>query len=177
MKSLGTPAEQYVSGRSALDGMAMMERPALQLRFGNFILDLARSALLHEGRCVSLRRQAFDTLRHLVERRGHVSAAPAFRPHKRPSKESPARVPFMTRGIINVRFRQELENRNETLDYRAKTLGRRRDLRRFEWIGHITTWRRYADTLLPSRCKPGQRFLRWLCDCEFYCINDQRNIF
>jgi DNA-binding winged helix-turn-helix (wHTH) protein len=50
----------------------MMERPALHLRFGAFVLDLSRSALLHEGRYVPLRRQAFDTLRHLVERRGDV---------------------------------------------------------------------------------------------------------
>ena len=49
-----------------------MERPALQLRFGTFILDLSRSALFHGERQVPLRRQTFDTLRHLVEREGQV---------------------------------------------------------------------------------------------------------
>jgi DNA-binding winged helix-turn-helix (wHTH) protein len=49
-----------------------MDRPAPQLHFGAFILDIPRNALLHEGRDVPLRRQTFDTLRYLVERRGQV---------------------------------------------------------------------------------------------------------
>jgi DNA-binding winged helix-turn-helix (wHTH) protein len=49
-----------------------MDRPARQLRFGAFILDLSRSALFREEREVPLRRQTFDTLRYLVERGGHV---------------------------------------------------------------------------------------------------------
>jgi DNA-binding winged helix-turn-helix (wHTH) protein len=50
----------------------MIDQPARQLNFGAFALDLARCALLHEGRPVPLRRQSFDTLRYLAERSGQV---------------------------------------------------------------------------------------------------------
>jgi DNA-binding winged helix-turn-helix (wHTH) protein len=50
----------------------MIDRPARQLSFGAFVLDLARCALLHEGRPVPLRRQSFDTLRYLAESSGQV---------------------------------------------------------------------------------------------------------
>jgi DNA-binding winged helix-turn-helix (wHTH) protein len=43
-----------------------------QLHFGSFVLDLARGELLHGTRKVPLRRQAFNTLRYLIDRRGHV---------------------------------------------------------------------------------------------------------
>src|ERR1700730_10102906 len=46
--------------------------PAGQLRFGSFVLDLARGELLHGAQQVPLRRQAFDTLRYLIEHSGSV---------------------------------------------------------------------------------------------------------
>jgi hypothetical protein len=50
----------------------MIDPSAGQLRFGSFVLDLARSELLDGARHVLLRRQAFDTLRYLIEHSGRV---------------------------------------------------------------------------------------------------------
>jgi DNA-binding winged helix-turn-helix (wHTH) protein len=50
----------------------MIDPPAGQLRFGSFVLDLARCELLRGEQPVLLRRQAFDTLRYLIDRRGQL---------------------------------------------------------------------------------------------------------
>jgi DNA-binding winged helix-turn-helix (wHTH) protein len=50
----------------------MSDPSAGQLRFGSFVLDLPRGELLHGARHVPLRRQAFDTLHHLIERSGRI---------------------------------------------------------------------------------------------------------
>ncbi|MBN9088765.1 MAG: winged helix-turn-helix domain-containing protein [Reyranella sp.] len=52
--------------------MSTTDQNFRQLRFGSFVLDLSRSVLLHEGRQVPLRRQAFDTLRYMAEHSGRV---------------------------------------------------------------------------------------------------------
>jgi DNA-binding winged helix-turn-helix (wHTH) protein len=53
-------------------GAAMIDPSAEQVRFGSFVLDLARGELLHGARQVPLRRQAFDTLRYLIEHSGRI---------------------------------------------------------------------------------------------------------
>jgi DNA-binding winged helix-turn-helix (wHTH) protein len=50
----------------------MSDPSAGQLRFGSFVLDLARCELLRGEQPVLLRRQAFDTLRYLIDRRGQL---------------------------------------------------------------------------------------------------------
>jgi DNA-binding winged helix-turn-helix (wHTH) protein len=50
----------------------MIDPSAEQVRFGSFVLDLARGELLHGARQVPLRRQAFDTLRYLIEHSGRI---------------------------------------------------------------------------------------------------------
>src|SRR5262245_10192271 len=50
----------------------MLDTPSKVLRFDKFTLDLARSILLRGEDELALRRQSFDVLRHLAERRGEV---------------------------------------------------------------------------------------------------------
>jgi DNA-binding winged helix-turn-helix (wHTH) protein len=50
----------------------MIDPSAGQLRFGSFVLDLARCELLRGDQPALLRRQAFDTLRYLIDRRGQL---------------------------------------------------------------------------------------------------------
>jgi DNA-binding winged helix-turn-helix (wHTH) protein len=50
----------------------MTDPSAEQVRFGNFVLDVARGELLRNGEPVPLRRQAFDTLRYLIEHSGRI---------------------------------------------------------------------------------------------------------
>jgi TolB-like protein/DNA-binding winged helix-turn-helix (wHTH) protein/Tfp pilus assembly protein PilF len=50
----------------------MEEGPSRLYVFGEFTLDLDRARLLHNGEQVTLRPKAFDTLRYLIEHRGHV---------------------------------------------------------------------------------------------------------
>jgi DNA-binding winged helix-turn-helix (wHTH) protein len=50
----------------------MIDPSAGQLRFGSFLLDLPRGELLEGARHVPLRRQAFDTLRCLIEHNGRI---------------------------------------------------------------------------------------------------------
>jgi DNA-binding winged helix-turn-helix (wHTH) protein len=50
----------------------MNDPSAEQMRFGSFVLDVARGELLRSGELVPLRRQAFDTLRCLIEHSGRI---------------------------------------------------------------------------------------------------------
>jgi DNA-binding winged helix-turn-helix (wHTH) protein len=50
----------------------MADPSAEQVSFGSFVLDLARGDLLRNGEPVPLRRQAFDTLRYLIEHSGRI---------------------------------------------------------------------------------------------------------
>jgi DNA-binding winged helix-turn-helix (wHTH) protein len=50
----------------------MIDPSTEQVRFGSFVLDLARGELLHSAQQVPLRRQAFDTLRYLIEHSGRI---------------------------------------------------------------------------------------------------------